>query len=31
VEQNSPGKIFTAPKHPRTARFLARIIEAGRL
>ena len=31
LEQGSPGKIFTAPQHPRTARFLARIIEAGRL
>ena len=31
VEQGPPGKIFTAPQHPRTARFLARIIEAGRL
>ena len=31
LEQDSPGKIFTAPQHPRTARFLARIIEAGRL
>ena len=31
LEQDSPAKIFTAPQHPRTARFLARIIEAGRL
>jgi polar amino acid transport system ATP-binding protein len=31
LEQGPPGRIFTAPEHPRTARFLARIIEAGRL
>ncbi|MGH3148771.1 MAG: amino acid ABC transporter ATP-binding protein, partial [Rubrobacter sp.] len=31
LEQGPPGKIFTAPEHPRTRRFLSRIIEAGRL
>ncbi len=31
LEQGPPAKIFTAPEHSRTARFLARIIEAGRL
>ncbi len=31
LEQGPPERIFTAPEHPRTARFLARIIEAGRL
>ena len=31
LEQGRPGKIFIAPEHPRTRRFLARIIEAGRL
>jgi polar amino acid transport system ATP-binding protein len=31
LEQGPPGRIFTAPEHPRTSRFLARIIEARRL
>jgi polar amino acid transport system ATP-binding protein len=31
LEQGPPGRIFTAPEHPRTGRFLARIIEARRL
>ena len=31
LEQGPPAKIFTAPEHPRTRRFLGRIIEAGRL
>jgi polar amino acid transport system ATP-binding protein len=31
LEQGPPERIFTAPENPRTARFLARIIEAGRL
>jgi polar amino acid transport system ATP-binding protein len=31
LEQGPPERIFTPPEHPRTNRFLARIIEAGRL
>jgi len=31
LEQGPPERIFTTPEHPRTNRFLARIIEAGRL
>jgi polar amino acid transport system ATP-binding protein len=31
AEQGDPEKIFRAPGHPRTRRFLQRIIEAGRL
>ena len=31
LEQGPPGKIFSSPENPRTARFLRRIIEAGRL
>jgi polar amino acid transport system ATP-binding protein len=31
VEDAPPGVIFTDPTHPRTRRFLQRIIEAGRL
>jgi polar amino acid transport system ATP-binding protein len=31
VEQGEPHRLFTAPEHPRTQRFLQRIIEAGRL
>jgi polar amino acid transport system ATP-binding protein len=31
LEQGKPDRIFTAPEHPRTRQFLARIIEAGRL
>ena len=31
LEQGPPERIFSAPENPRTARFLRRIIEAGRL
>jgi len=31
LEQGAPGQIFTAPRHDRTARFLERVIAAGRL
>jgi len=31
LEQGPPGKIFSSPENPRTARLLRRIIEAGRL
>jgi polar amino acid transport system ATP-binding protein len=31
LEQGKPGRIFTAPEHPRTQQFLQRIIQAGRL
>jgi polar amino acid transport system ATP-binding protein len=31
LEQGPPGKIFGSPEDPRTARFLQRIIDAGRL
>ena len=31
VEEGPPGRIFSAPEHPRTQAFLRRIIEAGRL
>lgn len=31
VEEGSPDQIFTCPQDPRTAQFLARIIESGRL
>jgi polar amino acid transport system ATP-binding protein len=31
AEQGPPERIFTAPAHPRTQRFLQRIIAAGRL
>lgn len=31
VEQGEPHRLFTTPEHPRTQRFLQRIIEAGRL
>ena len=31
VEQGPPERIFSSPENPRTARFLRRIIEAGRL
>ncbi len=31
LEQGPPGRIFSSPENPRTARFLRRIIEAGRL
>jgi polar amino acid transport system ATP-binding protein len=31
LEDGPPDRIFTAPEHPRTARFLERIIQAGRL
>ena len=31
LEQGPPERIFTAPREPRTQRFLQRIVEAGRL
>ena len=31
LEQDAPDRIFSDPQHPRTRRFLQRIIEAGRL
>ena len=31
AEEGPPERIFTAPEHPRTQRFLQRIIAAGRL
>ena len=31
LEQGPPAKIFSSPENPRTARFLRRIIDAGRL
>ena len=31
LECSPPARLFTAPDHPRTQRFLQRIIEAGRL
>ena len=31
LEQGPPKKIFSSPENPRTAQFLRRIIEAGRL
>ncbi|WP_439331623.1 amino acid ABC transporter ATP-binding protein [Pelagibacterium lacus] len=31
VEEGEPGTLFSAPRHPRTQKFLQRIIEAGRL
>jgi polar amino acid transport system ATP-binding protein len=31
LEQGPPERIFTSPEHPRTRRFLQRIIAAGRL
>ncbi len=31
LEQGPPDRIFSSPENPRTARFLRRIIEAGRL
>jgi len=31
LEQGPPDRIFSSPENPRTARFLHRIIEAGRL
>jgi polar amino acid transport system ATP-binding protein len=31
LEQGAPADIFTRPKHPRTQRFLQRIVDAGRL
>jgi polar amino acid transport system ATP-binding protein len=31
LEQGPPERIFTSPEHPRTRRFLGRIIETGRL
>lgn len=31
LEEGAPTQLFSAPEHPRTRRFLQRIIEAGRL
>ena len=31
LEEDAPEKLFSHPEHPRTAQFLQRIIEAGRL
>ncbi len=31
LEQGPPERIFTAPSDPRTAQFLARVVEAGRM
>ena len=31
AEEGEPEQIFTAPKNPRTAEFLRRVIEAGRM
>jgi polar amino acid transport system ATP-binding protein len=31
LEEGRPGKIFAAPREPRTQQFLQRIVEAGRL
>ena len=31
LEEGAPAQIFSTPTHPRTARFLDRIIQAGRL
>ena len=31
VEEGPPAKMFSSPEHPRAARFLERIIQAGRL
>ena len=31
VEEGTPQQMFSSPKHPRAARFLERIIQAGRL
>ena len=31
VEEAAPAQLFTAPEHPRTAQFLQRLLEAGRL
>ena len=31
VEEGTPEQMFTSPQHPRAARFLERIIQAGRL
>ncbi len=31
LEQGSPRDLFGAPKQPRTAQFLQRIVDAGRL
>jgi polar amino acid transport system ATP-binding protein len=31
IEEGPPGKIFTKPNNPRTAEFLKRTLEAGRL
>jgi polar amino acid transport system ATP-binding protein len=31
LEEGAPNEIFTAPREPRTAQFLQRIVAAGRL
>ena len=31
LEQAPPAELFTSPQQPRTAQFLQRIVEAGRL
>ena len=31
LEEGSPAEVFSAPGHPRTQKFLQRIVEAGRL
>jgi polar amino acid transport system ATP-binding protein len=31
LEEGPPATIFSSPREPRTAQFLQRIIEAGRL
>jgi len=31
LEEGPPNKIFSAPQHERTAEFLKRTLEAGRL
>jgi polar amino acid transport system ATP-binding protein len=31
LEEGPPDKMFSSPTHPRTVRFLDRIIQAGRL
>jgi polar amino acid transport system ATP-binding protein len=31
LEEGDPTQLFSEPEHPRTRRFLQRIIEAGRL
>jgi polar amino acid transport system ATP-binding protein len=31
VEEGSPAALFGAPQHPRTRRFLQRMVDSGRL